>query len=117
MWKSLPIKFGHVLLLYGGWGLLGMSFLDSSVLPFPVVNDLALMVMASHRPAWWPLYALATTLDLWAASTYSTEWRGAGENCCSGRPRLTPLPEPNVGSGATLFLQCWWLPCCLHPRP
>jgi len=39
-----------------------MSFLDSSLIPFPVVNDLALMVMASKRPAWWPLYALASTL-------------------------------------------------------
>jgi membrane protein YqaA with SNARE-associated domain len=39
-----------------------MSFLDSSLVPFPVVNDLALIVMASRRPAWWPLYALASTL-------------------------------------------------------
>jgi len=39
-----------------------MSFLDSSLIPFPVVNDLALIVMASQRPAWWPLYALASTL-------------------------------------------------------
>jgi len=39
-----------------------MSFLDSSFIPFPVVNDLALIVMASRRPAWWPLYGLATTL-------------------------------------------------------
>ena len=39
-----------------------MSFLDSSLIPFPVVNDLALIVMASKRPAWWPLYALATTM-------------------------------------------------------
>lgn len=39
-----------------------MSFLDSSLVPFPIVNDLALMVMASKRPAWWPLYALASTL-------------------------------------------------------
>jgi membrane protein YqaA with SNARE-associated domain len=62
MWKSLSIKLGHVLVLYGAWGLFAMSFLDSSLIPFPVVNDLALIVMASRRPAWWPLYALATTL-------------------------------------------------------
>jgi membrane protein YqaA with SNARE-associated domain len=60
--KSLSAKLGHVLVLYGGWGLFAMSFLDSSLIPFPVVNDLALMVMASKRPAWWPLYALACTL-------------------------------------------------------
>ncbi len=62
MLKSLSVKLGHVLVLYGGWGLFAMSFLDSSLIPFPVVNDLALIVMASKRPAWWPLYALATTL-------------------------------------------------------
>jgi len=39
-----------------------MSFLDSSLIPFPVVNDVALIVMSSRRPAWWPIYALATTL-------------------------------------------------------
>ncbi|HMD84881.1 MAG TPA: VTT domain-containing protein [Terriglobia bacterium] len=62
MLKSLSAKLGHVLVLYGGWGLFAISFLDSSLIPFPVVNDLALIVMASKRPAWWPLYALASTL-------------------------------------------------------
>ena len=51
MLKSLSVKLGHVLVLYGGWGLFAMSFLDSSLIPFPVVNDLALIVMASQRPA------------------------------------------------------------------
>jgi membrane protein YqaA with SNARE-associated domain len=60
--KSLSVKLGHLLVLYGGWGLFAMSFLDSSLIPFPVVNDLALIVMASNRPARWPLYALASTL-------------------------------------------------------
>jgi membrane protein YqaA with SNARE-associated domain len=62
MLKSLSLKLGHILVLYGGWGLFAMSFLDSSLIPFPVVNDLALMVMASKRPALWPLYGLASTL-------------------------------------------------------
>jgi membrane protein YqaA with SNARE-associated domain len=62
MLKSLSAKLGHLLVLYGGWGLFAMSFLDSSLIPFPVVNDLALIVMASKRPAWWPFYALASTL-------------------------------------------------------
>ena len=60
--KSWSAKLGHVLILYGAWGLFAMSFLDSSLIPFPVVNDLALMVMASRRPALWPFYALASTL-------------------------------------------------------
>src|SRR5208337_2877086 len=62
MLKSLSAKLGQVLILYGGGGLFAMSLLDSSLIPFPVVNDLALIVMASKRPAWWPLYALASTL-------------------------------------------------------
>jgi len=62
MLKSLSVKLGQMLVLYGGWGLFAMSFLDSSLIPFPVVNDLALIVMTSNRPARWPLYALASTL-------------------------------------------------------
>ena len=62
MWKSLSQKLGNVLVFYGGWGLFGMSFLDSSFIPFPVLNDLALIVLASKQPARWPLYALLSTL-------------------------------------------------------
>ena len=62
MLKSLSAKLGYILALYGAWGLFAMSFLDSSIIPFPVVNDLALILMASRRPAWWPLYALGSTL-------------------------------------------------------
>jgi len=62
MLKYLSAKLGYVLVLYGAWGLFAMSFLDSSFIPFPVLNDLSLIVMASKRPAWWPFYALASTL-------------------------------------------------------
>ncbi len=62
MLKSLSARIGNVLILYGGWGLFAMSFLDSSLMPLPLINDLALIMMASRRPALWPLYALAATL-------------------------------------------------------
>jgi membrane protein YqaA with SNARE-associated domain len=62
MLKLLSAKLVRILVLYGGWGLFVMSFLDSSFIPFPILNDLALIVMASKRPGWWPLYALASTL-------------------------------------------------------
>ena len=62
MLKSISAKLGQILIHYGAWGLFAMSFIDSSIIPLPVVNDLALIVMASKRPAWWPLYALASTL-------------------------------------------------------
>jgi membrane protein YqaA with SNARE-associated domain len=48
--KSLSLKLGQVLVLYGGWGLFVISFLDSSFVPFPVFNDLALMLLASRHP-------------------------------------------------------------------
>jgi membrane protein YqaA with SNARE-associated domain len=59
--KSLSAKFGLILLLYGGWGLFVMSFLDSSFVPFPALNDIGLIVLSSQHPARWPLYAFAST--------------------------------------------------------
>jgi membrane protein YqaA with SNARE-associated domain len=60
--KSLSLKLGHVLAFYGGVGLFAMSFLDSSFLPFPGINDLALIVLASQRPARAPFYAFMSTV-------------------------------------------------------
>jgi membrane protein YqaA with SNARE-associated domain len=51
-----------VLALYGGWGLFAMSFLDSSFIPFPGINDLALIVLARQHPVRAPLYILLSTL-------------------------------------------------------
>ena len=45
--RSLTAKIGTILLLYGAGGLFAMSFLDSSLVPFPVLNDLALIMMAA----------------------------------------------------------------------
>ena len=56
--KSLSLRLGQVLALYGGWGLCVMSFLYSSFIPFPGVNDLALIMLASQHPARAPFYAL-----------------------------------------------------------
>ena len=80
MLNSWSVKLGYMLVLYGGWGLFAMSFLDSSLIPFPVVNDLALIVMASRRPAWWPLYAAASTLGS-VSGTFLLYWiaRGGGK--------------------------------------
>jgi membrane protein YqaA with SNARE-associated domain len=79
MLKSLTAKLGQLLLLYGGSGLFVMSFLDSSFVPFPGLNDLALIVMASKRPAWWPFYALASTLgSIGGAYLFYAIARGSG---------------------------------------
>jgi membrane protein YqaA with SNARE-associated domain len=60
--KSFSARLGHVLALYGAGGLFALSFLDSSFIPFPGINDLALIVMASQHPARAPFYALLSTL-------------------------------------------------------
>ena len=42
----------------GAPGLFLISFLDSSVLTFPVINDLLLIELSRQRPSHMPLYAL-----------------------------------------------------------
>jgi len=59
--KSLSSRLGHLLALYAG-GLFIMSFLDSSFIPFPGLNDVALIVLASKHPARAPFYALLSTV-------------------------------------------------------
>jgi len=46
----------------GASGLFIISFLDSSVLTFPIINDLLLIEFSIKRPARMPLYALCATL-------------------------------------------------------
>jgi membrane protein YqaA with SNARE-associated domain len=58
--KSFSSRLGRVLALYGGWGLFAISFLDSSFLSFPLVNDLLLIHLASQSPRRAPLYAFLT---------------------------------------------------------
>jgi membrane protein YqaA with SNARE-associated domain len=73
------LKLGHVLALHGGWGLFAISFLESSFIPFPGVNDLALIVLASKYPARATLYAMMSTAGSLLGSyvTYSlARWGG-----------------------------------------
>lgn len=59
IWKQ------KVIVLAGAWGAPGLfliSFLDSSVLSFPVINDLLLIQLSINAPARMPLYAAAATL-------------------------------------------------------
>jgi membrane protein YqaA with SNARE-associated domain len=46
----------------GGPGLLLISFLDSSVLTFPIINDLLLIDLSIRRPSRMPLYAFLAAL-------------------------------------------------------
>jgi membrane protein YqaA with SNARE-associated domain len=46
----------------GGLGLLIVAFLDSSVLPLPIINDLMVINLSARNPARMPYYALMATL-------------------------------------------------------
>jgi membrane protein YqaA with SNARE-associated domain len=58
-WKQKVVAFAGTL---GAPGLFLISFLDSSVLTFPVINDLLLIQLSIQRPARMPLYALMAAL-------------------------------------------------------
>lgn len=54
-WKQKIVAFAGGL---GAPGLFLISFLDSSVLTFPVINDLLLISLSMQHPTRMPLYAL-----------------------------------------------------------
>lgn len=54
-WKKKIVGFAGTL---GAPGLFLISFLDSSVLSFPIINDLLLVELCIQRPARMALYAL-----------------------------------------------------------
>jgi membrane protein YqaA with SNARE-associated domain len=58
-WKQKIVAFAGAL---GAPGLFLISFLDSSVLTFPVINDLLLIELSIQHPARMPLYALMALL-------------------------------------------------------
>lgn len=58
-WKQKIVAFAGSL---GAPGLFLISFLDSSVLTFPVINDLLLIELCIQHPARMPLYAFLAML-------------------------------------------------------
>ena len=58
-WKQKIVGFAATL---GAPGLFMISFLDSSVLTFPVINDLLLISLSMQKPARMILYATAATI-------------------------------------------------------
>jgi membrane protein YqaA with SNARE-associated domain len=58
-WKTKIVAFAGTL---GAPGLFLISFLDSSVLTFPVINDLLLIELSIEHPARMPLYASMAAL-------------------------------------------------------
>jgi membrane protein YqaA with SNARE-associated domain len=58
-WKQKVVAFASGL---GAPGLFLISFLDSSVLTFPIINDLLLIELSMEHPARMPLYAFMAAL-------------------------------------------------------
>jgi membrane protein YqaA with SNARE-associated domain len=58
----LPRWLQGIVASTGGLGLFLIAFLDSSVLTFPVINDLLLIDLSIHSPARMPYYAAMATL-------------------------------------------------------
>ena len=58
-WKQKIVAFAGAL---GAPGLFLISFLDSSILTFPIINDLLLIELSMRRPARMPLYASMAAL-------------------------------------------------------
>jgi membrane protein YqaA with SNARE-associated domain len=58
----LPLWLQSIVASTGGLGLFLIAFLDSSVLTFPVINDLLLIDLSIHSPKRMPYYAGMATL-------------------------------------------------------
>src|SRR5579864_8442396 len=58
----LPPWLQGIVAATGGMGLFLIAFLDSSVLTFPVINDLLLIDLSIRYPARMPYYAMMATL-------------------------------------------------------
>jgi membrane protein YqaA with SNARE-associated domain len=58
----LPHWLQAIVATAGGMGLFLIAFLDSSVLSFPIINDLLLINLSVHNPARMPYYAAMATL-------------------------------------------------------
>jgi membrane protein YqaA with SNARE-associated domain len=64
----LPTWLLKAITVSGGFGLLGLSFLDSTILPFPSLNDLLLIDLCIESPLRMPYYAAMATLGSVAGS-------------------------------------------------
>ena len=65
---TLAKNLEHTLVLYGGWGLLGIATLDSAGLSMPGVKDFLLIYLSSKNPRWAWMYAGACILGTVAGS-------------------------------------------------
>lgn len=94
-WKQKIITFAGAL---GAPGLFLISFLDSSVLSFPIINDLLLIELSIQHPLRMPLYAFMAALGsvLGCVLLYFIARKGGGSPIPSKSWRTRAL-HPSVG--------------------
>ncbi len=73
----------------GGFGLLGLGILDSSILFMPLGNDLLMVALSVRKPALVPFYALMATLGsvIGCAITDAVSRKGGEEGLDKRFPR------------------------------
>lgn len=62
LWVWVQSRWLQWLVRLGPFGLIGLGFLDNSVLPLPGSMDLLLIILAAQKHEWWPIYALAALI-------------------------------------------------------
>lgn len=65
LWQKITSGLAAVkdfLLAYGAFGLFGIAFLDSALIPLPAGPDVVMILLTLQRPSLMPVYAAAATL-------------------------------------------------------
>jgi len=65
---TLADRLEHTLIIYGGWGLIGIAALDSAGLSMPGVKDFLLIYLSSRNPGYAWLYAAGCIIGTVAGS-------------------------------------------------
>jgi membrane protein YqaA with SNARE-associated domain len=84
--RAFAEKLEHTLMLYGGWGLLGIAALDSAGLSMPGVKDFLLIYLSSRHPAHAWIYTLGCTLGTVLGSFFIYEIGRTGARLLKRKP-------------------------------
>lgn len=114
---KLPVWLANLVGSLGPLGIFTVAFLDSSVLSFPIINDLLVINLSIRSPGMMPVYAIAAVLGSLAGSVllyflakkggekyFSThaggrgarirEWMGRNSFLAVAIPSILPPPMP-----------------------
>lgn len=112
---SLSVRLARLLAVYGSLGLCAMSFLDSSFIPFPGVNDLALILAASRFPSHAFLYTVMSTVGSVLGNYVVYYLARGGRKLAAGRRASSEAPQPRRWMERNDFVAV--LVACLLPPP